>query len=396
MKSNRESIRTGITRITAAAASSLPALVALAFPACRSAPASPIEARPQGGEVWLSSQQLRDARVSVAAVEARTGGDTLRAAGRIAFDDLMVAHVFSPVTGKVTRILADPGQPVRKGAPLATIQSPDVGIALSDLGKARADLQAADHDFHRQMELYQAHAGSQRDYEAAEDNFEKARAEMERARQKVRLFREGTADAVTQEFTLRAPIDGDVIARNVNPGAEVQGQYAGGTAVELFTVGKLDRLWVVADIFEMDLGRVKLGAQVSIQAVAYPEQTFVGTVDWISDTLDPLSRTARIRCAIPNRDHRLKPEMYVTALIGVAEAGPVLALPRTAVLRMADQNIVFVADGDTVDRRHRFLRRVVELDEQGHDGGDVVAILRGLSPGELVVTSGSILLSGML
>lgn len=365
----------------------------LAAAGCRSAPASQSEQRPDPGEVWLSPQQMSDARLRVAPVQAHQGQDQVSAAGRVTFDDLRVSHVFSPVTGKVTRILADPGHPVKKGAPLALIESPDVGIAFSDLGKARADLMAADHELRRQKELYDAHAGSQRDFETAEDNFEKAKAEMDRARQKARLFRQGSADAVTQEFTLRAPIDGEVIVRSVNPGMEVQGQYASGTALELFTVGRLDHLWVVADVFEMDLGRIALGAAVRVKVVAYPEQTFEGRVDWISDTLDPQSRTARVRCSLENPRHVLKPEMYASVVIAVA-GGEVLALPQTAVLQMADHDVVFIADGDTPDRRRRFQRRVVELDDR-REGGEVT-ILRGLVPGELVVTAGGILLSGML
>src|SRR5262249_10954449 len=153
----------------------------------------------------------------------------------------------------------DPGARVKKGAALAIIESPDVGNAFADLAKAQADLIAAEHDFRRQKELYEAHAGSQRDFEAAEDNYGKAKAEMERARRKAALFRKAGGDDVTQGFTLRAPIDGEVISRSVNPGAEVQGQYSGGTAVELFTIGELDSVWVLADVFEMDLGRVAKG-----------------------------------------------------------------------------------------------------------------------------------------
>ena len=208
---------------------------------------------------------------------------------------MRVAHVFSPVTGRVSRILADPGARVKKGAPLCAIQSPDVGNAFADLGKAEADLTAAQHEFQRHKELYEAHAGSQKEFEAAEDNYSKAKAESERARQKARLFRGGGADAVTQEFVLRAPIEGEVIARNVNPGAEVQGQYSGGTAAELYTIGELDRVWVIADVFEMDLARLKKGAAVTIEVVAYPDQVFTGVVDWISDLLD--RRRARRACA---------------------------------------------------------------------------------------------------
>ena len=252
---------------------------------------------------------------------------------------------------------------------------------------------AAEHDFRRQKELYDAHAGSQRDFESAEDNYGKAKAEMERAKAKARLFRGGGADAVSQEFTLRAPIEGEVIARNVNPGAEVQGQYSGGTAVELFTVGELDSVWVFADVFEMDLARVRRGAAVSLKVVAYPDKVFTGKVDWISDALDPTSRTARVRCSIPNATRELKPEMYATVSIAVA-APSVAALPRASLLRIGDQTVVFVETGSAPDGRLKFSRRIVAVNED--EGTDYLPIVRGLSRGDRVVTSGAILLSGML
>jgi membrane fusion protein, heavy metal efflux system len=370
----------------------LASITALA-PACRNAPASPPEAQPPSGEVWLTDQQVRDAHLTIEAVAAHAVGNDVVTSGKVTFDDLRVGHVFSPVTGRVSRILADPGARVKKGSPLCAIQSPDVGNAFADLDKAEADLIAGQHELQRQKELYEAHAGSQKDFEAAQDSSAKAKAEMERARQKARLFRGGGADAVTQEFMLRAPIEGEVIARNVNPGAEVLGQYSGGSAVELFTIGELDRVWVIADVFEMDLGRVKKGAPVTVKVVAYPDKVFSGVVDWMSDLLDPTSRTAKVRCAIANPGRDLKPEMYATVSIGVPGQSA-LALPHTAVLRIADQTVVFVEQGATPDGRRRFVRRVVALSEDVE--GDLVPITHGLSAGDRVVTSGGILLSGML
>jgi len=366
---------------------------AVLAPACKSAPASPKAAEAPNGEVWLTDQQVVDAHLTIEAVAAHAVGNDVVTSGKVTFDDLRVAHVFSPVTGRVSRILADPGARVKKGSPLCAIQSPDVGNAFADLDKAEADLIAAQHEFQRQKELYEAHAGSQKDFESAQDSHGKAKAEMERSRQKARLFRGGGADAVTQEFMLRAPIEGEVIARNVNPGAEVLGQYSGGTAVELFTIGELDRVWVIADVFEMDLGRVKKGAAVTIKVVAYPDKIFSGVVDWMSDLLDPTSRTAKVRCAIANPGRDLKPEMYAT--VGIAVAGQsALAVLHTAVLRIADQTVVFVEEGTTPDGRKRFVRRIVAIADE--EGGDLVPVLHGLSAGERVVTSGGILLSGML
>jgi cobalt-zinc-cadmium efflux system membrane fusion protein len=371
-------------------------LAAAPLTGCRNAPAATNpEGQPAEGEVWLTAQQIRDAKVQIEAIGQHTVGNEIVTSGKVSFDDLRVAHVFSPVTGRVKRILAEPGERVKKGAPLATIESPDVGNAFADYGKAQADLVAAEHDFRRQKELFEAHAGSQRDSESAEDNYGKAKAEMERARQKARLFRStgGSTDAVSQEFTLRAPIEGEVIARAVNPGAEVQGQYSGGTAVELFTVGELDSVWVFADVFEMDLARVHKDAPVSIKVVAYPEKAFAGKVDWISDALDPTARTARVRCSLPNPGRELKPEMYATVAISVA-APAVAALPRAALLRIGDQTVVFVQNGSTPDGRLRFSRRIVAVNED--EGADYVPIVRGVNRGDQVVTSGAILLSGML
>src|SRR5262249_36259474 len=153
---------------------------------------------------------------------------SVAAGGKVTFDDLKVTHVYSPVTGRVTRVLANPGQRVKKGTPLCAIASPDVGTAFSDVAKANADLQAAEHEYRRQQELLEATAAAPKALENAEDNYRKAKAEYDRARQKAQLLRSGSVDTVTQEYTLRAPIDGEVIARNVNPGIEVQGQYSGG------------------------------------------------------------------------------------------------------------------------------------------------------------------------
>jgi cobalt-zinc-cadmium efflux system membrane fusion protein len=344
-------------------------------------------------EVWLTDRQVRDAQIMLGNVAVQAVGAQVVTSGKIAFDDRRVAHVFSPVTGRITRIVADPGARVKKGAPLAIIESPDVGNAFSDLGKADADLVAAEHDLARQKDLYEAHAGAQKDLETAQDNFGKAKAEMDRARKKARLFRGGAADAVTQEFTLRAPIDGQVIARNVNPGAEVQGQYGGGTAVELFTIGELDRVWVMADAFEMDLGKIRTGAPVSIRVIAYPDRSFAGKIDWISDALDPTTRTAHVRCSVDNTDRTLKPEMYATVSIAV-NAGHVPAISRNAIVRMGEQTVVFVYGGDLPGGRARFARRVVAVNDE--EGEEFLPITQGLALGERIVTSGAILLSGML
>ena len=346
---------------------------------------------PPSGEVWVTARQSEEARLTTVLVAEREVGGRIVTSGKIAFDDLHVAHVFSPVTGRVTAISAQLGHRVKKGDALATIDSPDLGVAAADLAKADADVMAAEHDYKRQKELYAIKAVAQRDFETAEDNFRKARAEQERARQKARLLAT-VGNAVGQGFVLRTLIDGEVMSRSVNPGQEIQGQYAGGgPALELFTIGDVDPIWVLADVFEMDLPRVKPGLRVSVKVVAYPDRAFEGTVDWVSGTLDPATRTAKVRCTLPNAAHELKPEMFATVSIAV-EAPRRLAVPVSAVLRLGEQTVVYVRASGPDEQKLRFERRPVKVAEDAP--GDWLPVLEGVKAGEAVVNSGAILLSG--
>ena len=365
------------------------ALVLLLAAACKREERS--EPRAPPGEAWLSPQQMQAGEVELAAALERPVASELTAPGRIAFDDSRVAHVFSPVSGRVSRIDAELGARVRRGTPLLTLESPDVGVAAADMGKAEADLQAAERELRRQRELFEAHAAAQRDLEAAQAARDRATAELARARQRARLFH-GAAGSVSQAVALRSPIDGEVVARAVTPGMEVAGQSSGGSSPELFTVGDIDRVWAVADVFEMDLPRVQRGAAVTVKVVAYPDRAFRAQVDWISPALDPQTRSARVRAVLANPDHALLPEMYATLLISTAPR-TALAIPRSAVLHLGDQTVVLVQTGRTENGLLRFQQRRVQLDS---DDADPVVVLSGLSRGDQVVVSGALLLSGML
>lgn len=362
---------------------------ALAAAACRR-PEPPAEA-PPAGEVWLTAEQMEGARLVVQPVGTRPLALRLVTGGRVAFDEQRVAHVFSPVSGRITKVLGGFGQRVRAGEPLAVIESPDLATAWSDLVKARADSVAAAHENERQRNLFEHGAGSERDYEGARDNAAKAEAELERAELRLKLLHGSPDTGATQEYLLRAPLAGEIVHRAATPGLEVQGMLASANVVqELFTVGELDPIWVWGDVYERDLGRVRAGQRVSIESVAYPGEPIAGTLDFVGAQLDPQTRTARIRCVVRNPDRRLKPEMFVTLSVEL-ERRDALALPRSAVIRAGDRQTVFVADGKTRDGRSRFLQRPVELAD-ADDGW--VGVTSGVKAGDRVVTSGAILLSG--
>jgi cobalt-zinc-cadmium efflux system membrane fusion protein len=362
-------------------------------PSCHKLQAAPEPVgQPPPGQVWLTPAQVRDGKIEVQPVADQDVDDTILTSGRVTLDDLRSGHVFSPVTGRVVSIGAQLGQRVKKGDPLAVIESPDIGNAVSDLHKAEADLIAAQHDYQRKKELFEQKAASAADLETSEDNYRRAKAEIERARQKAALLHTGGVDSVTQTYTLSSPIEGEVLLRNISPGIEVQGQYTGGTTQELFTIGELDRVWVLGDLYEIDLARVQLGAPAVVSVVTYPGRVFRGQVDWVSGMLDPNTRTAKVRCTFDNPERLLRPEMYATVQISV-EQKRALAIPREALLRLGEYKVVFIEVGEG-EGRVKFERTPVEVDEG--ESSKWLEVKHGLQPGQKVVVNGAILLSQSL
>jgi RND family efflux transporter MFP subunit len=169
---------------------------------------------------------------------------------------------------------------------------------------------------------------------------------------------------------------------------EVQGQYSSGTAQELFTIGELDRVWVLGDIYEVDIGRIHEGASAKVTVLAYPEKVFEGRVDWVSGSLDPVTRTAKVRCTFDNADRLLRPSMYSTVRIAVDQR-KALAIPRDALLRLGEYKMVFVQLTDS-DGYVRYERLPVDVTD---GDGPWLEVTHGLDVGQQVVVAGAASLS---
>jgi cobalt-zinc-cadmium efflux system membrane fusion protein len=343
------------------------------------------------GEIRLSKSQVAADAIEITKVDDRDLEDTLTAAGRIAFDDMRIAHAISPVAGRVVDIRAALGQHVKKGDVLAVIESPEIGQASADLLKAKADLVATRLDAARAEDLYRVHAISQRELEQARNAYSKAAAEYERAKKKADLLLTGDADVATQRYTLRAGIDGEIIARTISPGVEVAGLYDGGSATDLFTLAQRDSVWALADVFEVDVLRVHVGAPARVTIVGRPGPPLEGTIDWISAAMDSATHTAKVRCTLANPTGDLRAEMYATLQI-VVDAKKELATPRSSIVRLGDQTFAFTVVADEADGV-RFARIPVHVDEEAD--GAWLPVLGGLDRGTRVVSAGAMLLSGM-
>ncbi|MDP9120819.1 MAG: efflux RND transporter periplasmic adaptor subunit [Acidobacteriota bacterium] len=345
-------------------------------------PPDPPGPKVQGDGIVFPEGAAGLSSLSVAPVE-KVAGATLRATGRLAWNEEVTARVYSPVGGRVARMIANLEQRVGKGAPLAAIESPDFGQAQADANRAATDLTAAERTLGRARSLYEHGAAAKKDLEGAEADQLRSKVESERAKTRLTLLG-GRLGAVDQHFVLRSPIAGTVVDRIINPGLEVRTD--GQTA--LYTISDPGRLWVFLDVTEKDLAHVRPGMPLSLRSAAYPDRVFAGRTDVVGDTLDPATRTVKARGSLLNPDRLLKAEMYVDVEIADPAEQPGLAVPTAAVVADGPRRFVFVEVG-----KGRFLRRPVTA---GPERSGRTQIAEGLSSGQRVVVDGSLLLQSLL
>lgn len=173
---------------------------------------------------------------------------------------------------------------------------------------------------------------------------------------------------------VNAPIAGIIDARNINLGQAVEPNTV------LFHISNRDKLLVVAQVYEEDLGKVKVGQEVNVHVLSYPKQTFPGQVTLIEPNLDPLTRTVNVRITLDNKERLLKPGMFVRANVILTHNKAALTVPNAALLQADNQQFVFVQNGGTYKR--------VDV-KVGAVEDDYSEIIGGLVPGDLVVTQGN-------
>jgi cobalt-zinc-cadmium efflux system membrane fusion protein len=177
------------------------------------------------------------------------------------------------------------------------------------------------------------------------------------------------------ETTIRSSFAGVVVRVQAAPGDVVD------SGVELFEVTDLSEVWVQAEVYEKDLGRVQTGQPARISVDTYPGETFSGTVAHVSDRLDPKTRTAQVRCVVSNRDRRLKLDMFATVDVPTSSSRRALAVPSAAIQEVDGKPVVFVRQSDRA-----FLVRGVTV---GRSAGGQTEILEGLAEREPVVVQGA-------
>ncbi|OGL63527.1 MAG: hypothetical protein A3J27_16215 [Candidatus Tectomicrobia bacterium RIFCSPLOWO2_12_FULL_69_37] len=290
--------------------------------------------------------------------------------------------------GIVIKVAVELGRAVKRGETLATLFSNDLAEAQAKYLSLLAMLEADNQKLLRVKQLAGIGAASRQELEEITALRESRVTEIEAARQ--RLFILGLSRAhvgnlkspsqIVSQVTVPAPIDGVVINRTANLGQVV------GMGMEMFTVTDLSDVWVVADIYEQDFEAVNVGSEATVTSPAYPGLFIRGRVSYIDPRVDPQTRTAKVRLEVPNTDGRLRLGMYMTVSFSTPGEERVTVVPQAAVQAVGDHQMVFLA---VKGEEGKFIQRVVQL---GQLVGDSYTVLKGLAPGETVVTEGSFFL----
>jgi cobalt-zinc-cadmium efflux system membrane fusion protein len=331
------------------------------------------------GDIVIDSASGKLAALTIDTVRLTRERAVAMLPAQLALDENHTVRVFSPVTGRIRALLAEPGAHVAAGAPLAQIASGDLAQAVSDQAKADAALAQTAAALARAEDLYAHKVIALKDLEQARSDAAQARAESARTRQRTAQLG-GTAD-IQGDFVLRSPIDGVVIDRAANAGAEVRPD----ATAQLFTVSALDTLWLVASAPQRDLGKLHAGEHLVFTTDAAPGRAFDARITYVGDQLDPVTRTTVVRASIANRDRSLRAMVVGTARLMAAGGEARVVIPTGALITHGSEVIVFVEKS-----RGRFERRPVIVDD---DDGSTATIREGLKAGERIVTRGSILLS---
>ena len=378
------------------------------------APGPPAEATehqpgPPAGVVELPEEAQKNASLEVVRAENQVLPAVIDVTGAVAPVESRVAHIRPLARGLIEQVSVSLGARVQQGQPLVVYDNIALGELIGEYLSEVAALRQAETDrdvkqkaLERSEELIKLEAIAQQQLEQRRAEFRNSEAAVSSQKARVskveeQIHRFGLSETdlaglspeesrgghrTASHNTLRAPFAGIITKYDVAAGEVVEPER------EMFTITDLATVWIQADVYEKDLGKVRAPVDVAIKADAYPDRVFTGRLTYVSDVIDPATRTAKVRCVVANPDDALKLDMFVKVAIPTNDRRSAVVVPVLAVQRVDEQHIVFVKQSAT-----RFERRIVQT---GTVVGDFVELTSGVKAGEAIVGAGSFYLKTAL
>jgi RND family efflux transporter MFP subunit len=352
---------------------------------------------PREGEIVISlePERAQNARfkfaVAARATEGEGGPAAVRTTATVQSDAYKETPVFPLVGGIVREVKVQLGDRVKNGQVLATIFSNELAETQAAYLGMQAEAERHHQHFSRTAELVELGAASREELEQATAEAKTEQAKLNSMREKLILLGMSakqvdqlqSADQIQAVVDVPSPVSGILLNRSINPGEVLM------TTREIFRVVDLATVWVVGQVYERDFDAVRVGTPAAITAPPYPDRRFSGRVSYIDPRVDPQTRTAQVRVEVANPGESLKLGMFVDVYFGASLQRtpdvPVVLVPREAIQSIGSKEVVYVV----ADRSDSFVQREVAT---GAETGGMVAVVKGLSVGERVVTDGSFLL----
>lgn len=363
---------------------SVPAISPAQPPAKDSSPTGPLP----DVAMSLSEETLQRARIRVAPVVAGAGTSSLRLAATVEPNAYRQVVVTPVVGGRVTRVFVELGAAVRQGQAMAQVFSPELSEAQSRYISAQAELEAHEKELERTEKLAKIGASSAQELERIHAEHTTKRTTVESARSRLQLLglrrsvidNLGPGKGVDGTLDVPTPIAGVVTERLANVGLNVD------PATKLFTVVDMSHVWVLADLYEKDFSRVRVGDSAIVTTAAYPDLQVKGRINYIDPQVNPQTRTSKLRVDVPNPRGELRLGMFTEARVETSEHAWVILVPRSAVQNVADRTVVYIANPN---RAGQFIEREVQL---GRQTGDQYEVSSGVAAGDSIVVDGSFFL----
>ena len=341
-------------------------------------PARPLDTpRVEGQDIRFSKTFAERSGIKLSPVDMANLVPVINATGTVDFDPEHVAAVGTRLRGLVTRVTKFEGDAVDVGTVLAVIESSELGEAQAAVNTLQAEKVAADLNLAREKELADKRLSTAREAELAAAEAKRSDNLLAAARQRVAAIAgHGSRSNRFGAHELRSPLKGTVVERKVAPGQAVEGDLVA------FRLANTEHLWVAVDVFEKNIGLVKVGDKVDLSPLAAPGKAFEGRVARVGAVIDPETHSAQVRVEIDNKDGLLRAGQAVDARIHGSARGerPSLLVPTTAITFVDGKPTVFVDRGEGVVR-------VVGV-ETGFADGNRTEVRSGVSPGQNVVSEG--------
>lgn len=353
-------------------------------------PPPPAPAQPPAGTFRPTSQQL--ATLKIVSVEPVRFSPVVITEGKIATNDDHTTQVFSPYSGRVTRVMAEAGESVRAGQPLFAIQAAEFIQAQNDLIAAHTQLKLAEASEQRQHELYKINGSALKDWRQSQADLINAQTALGAVRGRLKVLGQtdgqiatlearAPGSAVTADTLVPSPISGVVLQRLIGPGQNI-GSVTNGGSGAAFQVSDLSTVWLVGQLREVDAPKARVGQDVDVRVEALPGRIFTGKVSYVAPSVDPTTRRVLVRATVSNADHALKPEMFTEFTLHTEPPDMRVSAPESGVIYEGDTARVWVARPDgLLELRHI---------KTGLTQNGLVEVLSGLAPGERIVTSGAL------